>query len=107
MANYLTPKKRARKGLSPLHRFILSLAWKQSGEVLAREVLIEYFGFSPFRNPEWGRRGATVFRKSDIGLARYNSKTVTVCKAFNRLVDRGLAIRIYSGICLRTGRNTG
>ncbi len=106
MANFFTPKKRTRRGLSALQRFILSLGKKQGGEVLARDVLIHYYGFTPFRNPELVKPEGMVFRKSDVGFVRYNSKTVTVCKSFNRIVKRGLAYRIHSGIRLkRSGRS--
>ena len=91
------------KGLSKLQRSILSLAEKQDGEVFARDVLIGFFGFKPFRPifMQWPRPGSLVFRKDDIGRARYNAKTVSVCKSFNRLVRRRLAERIPGGIRLK------
>ncbi len=94
------------KGLGKLQRSILALAEKQDGEVFARDVLIHVFGFRPFRRifMQWPRPGALVFRKADIGSARYNSASVSICKSFNRLVRRRLAERISGGIRL-TGFN--
>lgn len=96
------------KGLSKLQRSILALAEKQGGEVFAREVLISFFGFKPCCSifMRWPRPGSIVFRKDDIGRARYNAKTVSVCKSFNRLVRRRLVERIPGGIRL-TGINKG
>jgi hypothetical protein len=99
MANLYTPKKKSQ-GLSQLQRRILDMANAQGGEVLARDILIDYYGFKPYRNPQELNPGALVFRKSDIGHARYNAATVTVCKALNRLCERGLAKRIRSGISI-------
>jgi hypothetical protein len=105
MAN-LRPVK--YKGLSSLQLCILELATKQDGEVLARDVLIHVFGFKPFRRilMKWPRPGSLVFRRSDIGRARYNSATVSVCKSMNRLARRRLADRIPGGVRL-TGINKG
>jgi hypothetical protein len=105
MANLYTPKKRAN--LSPLQRCILTFGEKNGGTVLARDVLIEYYGFVPNRDPSCLNVGALVFNKSDIGFGRYNSASVAVCKAFNRLVKRGFARKIYSGIELIPGKTVG
>jgi hypothetical protein len=105
MANFFTPKK--RDNLSPLQCCILTLGKKNGGIVLARDVLIEYYGFKPVRDPSCLNAGAIVFRKADIGIGRYNAATVAVCKAFNRLVERGVAIRIFSGIRLKAGMVSG
>jgi hypothetical protein len=96
------------KGLGKLQRSILALAEKQDDEVFARDVLIHVFGFRPFRTifMQWPRPGSLVFRKDDIGRARYNARTVAVCKSFNRLARRGLAERIPGGIRLK-GINKG
>ena len=99
MANFHTPIKSDR--LSELQRCILNLGKKNGGIVVARDVLIEYYGFFPIRDPSCLKNGAPVFNKSDIGFGRYNAATVAVCKAFNRLVARGVAIRIFSGIRLK------
>lgn len=93
-------KKRNLKGLSHLQRSIIAIAEKNGGTVLVRDVLIQYFGFKPLRNPDGVRPGATLFSKRDIGYKMYNARTVSVCKAFSRLVGRGLAMRILSGINL-------
>jgi hypothetical protein len=105
MANFFTPKK--RDNLSPLQCCILTLGKKNGGIVLARDVLIEYYGFVPNRDPSCLNAGAIVFNKSDIGFGRYNSASVAVCKAFNRLVKRGVARKIYSGIQLIPGKVVG
>jgi len=107
MANFLAPKKRNQKGLSSLQKNILSLAREQGGEVHARDVLISYYGFSPYRNPEGVRQGCFVFRKPEIGFSRYNAKTVAVCKSFNRLINRGLAWKIHGGIRLKWSTRKG
>ncbi len=107
MANFWTPKKRNQKGLSSLQKNILSLAREQGGEVHARDVLISYYGFRPYRNPEGVRQGCFVFSKSEIGFNRYNAKTVAVCKAFNRLINRGLAWKIHGGIRLKGSTRQG
>jgi hypothetical protein len=102
MANFYRPKKDAAlKGLSFLQKDILSLAKEQGGEVLARDVLIAHYKFKACCNPKTTRQGCLVFGKAQIGFARYNACTVAVCKAFNRLIERGLAIKIRSGIRLR------
>jgi len=107
MANFLTPKKRNQKGLSSLQKNILSLAREQGGEVHARDVLISYYRFRPYRNPEGVRQGCIVFRKPEIGFNRYNAKTVAVCKSFNRLINRGLARKIHGGIRLKGSTRKG
>gem|GEM_PF-1762694 len=107
MANSFTLKKRGKKGLSSLQKSILSLAREQGGEVLTRDVLISYYKFRPYRNPEGSRQGCFVFRKVEIGFNRYNAKTVAVCKSFNRLINRGLACKIYGGIRLKLSARKG
>lgn len=96
MANS-TPHERS-DNISRLQHCILSLARKNEGIVLARDVLVEYYAFNPFRDPSSPGVGAVVFRKADIGVNRYNAASVAVCKAFNRLVQRGMATKIFSGI---------
>jgi len=107
MANFYTPKKRNQKGLSSLQKNILSLAREQGGEVHARDVLISHYEFQPYRNPEGVNQGCFVFRKPEIGFSRYNAKTVAVCKSFNRLINRGLAVKIYGGIRLKWSTRNG
>jgi hypothetical protein len=98
------PKMANRKGLSQLQRSILVLAKEQGGEVLAREVLIKVYNFRPIRNPGTVRQGKLVFKKAEIGYARYNAATVAVFKAFNRLINRGFAWRIHGGIRMKWSR---
>jgi hypothetical protein len=101
MANFYIPKK---SGLSQLQKSIFSLARKQGGTVLIRDVLIAYYGFKPIRNPFKLKPGAIVFNKTNIGIDRYNSASVAVCKAFNRLVRRGMGVRILNGIRISLDR---
>ena len=98
MANFPTPIKRGN--LSQLQHCIIGLGKQNGGTVLARDVLMEYYGFQPVNNPSLQRTGAIVFDKTDIGFDRYNAASVAVCKAFNRLVKKGMATRIFSGIRL-------
>lgn len=105
MKNNSTPKKRANhKGLSKLQKTILKLAKHQGGEVLAREVLVEVYGFRPIRSIYSVRQGILIFNKAEIGYARYNAATVALCKSFNRLINRGFAWKIHGGIRLKWTR---
>jgi len=104
----MTKLSRTKKeGLSNLQKFILSLANKQGGIVLARDVLIHHYGFTPSCNPSAVRAGGIVFDKATIGHRRYRSASTAVCKPFNRLVDRELAVRILSGIRVDAGGFNG
>jgi len=98
------PKKANRKGLSQLQKCILSLASEKGGQVLARDVLIRVYSFRPLRNPGALRQGKLIFNKAEIGYERYNSATVSVCKAFNRLISRGFAWKIHGGIKIKWSR---
>lgn len=102
MAKYFGPKK-GDHGLSQLQKHIIALGKKNDGVVSVRDVLVVYYGFKPHRSLEGLRASAIVFRKKNIGTSRYNSANVAVCKAFNRLCDRGMAIRIHGGIKLKNG----
>jgi hypothetical protein len=66
MANFYTPKK--RDNLSPLQCCILTLGKKNGGIVLARDVLIEYYGFKPVRDPSCLNAGAIVFKNQISAL---------------------------------------
>jgi hypothetical protein len=96
------------KGLSELQKSILRMAYQNrrggygSGDVKNREVLIEVYRF-PFHSPSADTSSGTpqIFKRQEIGISRYRSASVSVAKAFNRLVKRGLAIRKYNhGIIL-------
>ncbi len=100
----VNPEKR---NLSQLQHCILSLGRKNGGTVLARDVLIEYYGFKPIRDPSCLKAGGIVFSKKDIGPDQYNAASVAVCKAFNRLIKRGKASKILSGIRLKAGKVVG
>ena len=98
MVNFFSPKKADWKRLGTLQKFILGLAREQDGIVLARDVLIKFYEFIPIHSTD-SPGGCMVFNKSHI--PGYNAATVAVCKAFNRLVKRGLARRTYGGIRLK------
>ena len=94
------------KGLSDIQRSILKMAYRDRGEgsgfVKNGGVLIEVYGF-PFHSPSVNTTSGSpqIFRRQEIGISRYRSGSVSVVKAFNRLVKRGLAIRKYNhGIIL-------
>lgn len=84
------------RGLGPIQRAILRIGFKRfaSGQddavVLARDIKITCYGFPPIRPIESARRNATMFRKADIGLRRYNIVSVTISESFKRMVRRGL-----------------
>ena len=90
------------RGLSELQKNILQLACTNGGSVLARDVLAEVYGFPATVNNIRGKRARTlVFSRKAIGEKRYQSASVSVAKAFNRLAARGLAHRKYNeGIIL-------
>ena len=96
--NAMEEQRANRKGLSRLQKFILDLAREQQGKVLARDVLMKFYGFVPRRSTIGLRGGCMVFNKSNI--AGYNAATVAVCKAFNRLARRGLVSRTIGGVRL-------
>jgi hypothetical protein len=86
------------KGLSELQKSILKMAFRDRGEgsgfVKNGGVLIEVYGF-PFHSPSVNTTSGSpqIFRRQEIGISRYRSGSVSVVKAFNRLVNRGLAVR--------------
>ena len=88
------------KGLSELQKSILKMAYRnrgqrcECGDVKNRDVLIEVYKF-PFHSPSADTSSGTpqIFKRQEIGICRYRSASVSVVKAFNRLVNRGLAIR--------------
>ena len=64
---------------------------------MARDVLAEVYGFpTTVTNIRGKRAGALVFSRKAIGEKRYQSASVSVAKAFNRLAARGLARREYN-----------
>lgn len=79
--------------LSRLQKTILALGLENvEGYVTAAAVKSRHYGF-PLR-----RRGRTFFfDRSEIGHARYNVVAVTIANSFNRLAQRGLAVRLYTG----------
>jgi hypothetical protein len=96
------------RGLSELQKTILKMAYRNrhrrhgSGDVRNREVLIEFYKFS-FHSPSVNTTSGSpqIFYRTEIGINRYRSASVSVAKAFNRLDRRGLAIRKYNhGIIL-------
>jgi len=85
------------RGLSELQKNILQLAYTKQGNILAKNVLAEVYGFPTVTDI----RSKMVFSRKVIGEKRYQSASVSVAKAFNRLAARGLARRKYNeGITL-------
>ena len=101
------------KGLSELQKFILIMAYRnqdrgyESVYVKNRDVLIEVYKF-PFHSPSANTSSGTpqIFKRQEIGISRYRSASVSVVKAFNRLVNRGLAIRKYNHGIILTDKGT-
>jgi hypothetical protein len=63
---------------------------------------MKFYNF-PFHTlgPWYDSGHAQIFYRAEIGFNRYRSASVSVVKAFNRIVKRGLAIRKYNhGIIL-------
>ena len=90
------------KGLSELQKSILRMAYRDRGNVENKDVLIEFYKF-PEHAPGPSHVSGTpqIFNRREIGISRYRSASVSVVKAFNRLVKRGFAIREYNhGIVL-------
>jgi len=82
------------KRLSNLQRFILCEAYKAAGSMTNQILLETYYGFEPAER--YNRSYKIYFDVGQIGKARYNAASVAVVKAFNRLVARGLARRVYN-----------
>jgi hypothetical protein len=88
------------RGLSELQKAILIIALGNSdgfykfGHVRNYEVLERFYGF-PAHAPKPSHESGSpqIFNRQEIGISRYRSASVSVVKAFNRLVNRGLAIR--------------
>lgn len=72
------------------------MAYRNQGHISARDVLAEVYGFPVTVNLRNVREGALIFDCEAIGINRYQSASVAVCKAFNRLAHRSLADRIYN-----------
>ena len=92
------------KGLSELQKSILKMAYRDRGNVENKDVLIEFYKF-PEHAPGPSHVSGTpqIFNRREIGINRYRSASVSVVKAFNRLVKRGLAVKKYNhGINLTT-----
>ena len=90
------------RGLSELQKNILQLAYTNQGSILARDILAEVYGFpATVSNIKSKEVGALIFSREAIGEKRYQSASVSVARAFNRLAARGLARREYNkGISL-------
>jgi len=90
------------RGLSKLQKSILQLAYRNQGNILARDVLARVYRFPATAGNIRGKKvGALVFNRKVIGERRYQSASVAVARAFNRLAARGLAHREYNhGIIL-------
>ena len=85
------------RGLSELQKKILQMAYTKQDNILAKNVLVEVYGFPTVTDI----RSELVFSRKAIGEKRYQSASVSVAKAFNRLAARGLVRREYNtGITL-------
>lgn len=88
-------EKKVISGLSNLQKQILLIALKDKNRRVEQwQILNRVYGF-PVR---WTGKGIR-FSKADIPHALYNTRTVAVCKAFNRLEKRGLATRRRGVVC--------
>ena len=85
------------RGLSELQKNILQMAYTKQANILAKNVSVDVYGFPTVTDI----RSKMVFSRKAIGKKRYQSASVSVAKAFNRLAARGLAHREYNeGITL-------
>lgn len=85
------------RGLSELQKNILQIAYTKHGNILAKNVLVEVYGFPTVTDI----RSKMVFSRKVIGKKRYQAASTSIAKAFNRLAKRGLAHRKYNeGITL-------
>ena len=96
------------KGLSELQRYILKIAYRNRGGsykfgyIRNYEILMGFYNF-PAHPPKPSHVTGTpqIFNRQEIGINRYKAASVSVVKAFSRLVERGLATRKYNfGIIL-------
>lgn len=83
------------RGLSKLQQAILLLGFLnrakpvgQECQFTRREVLQLYYGWQPCRQSV--RRSSRVFRRDQVGLAKYQAAQVSLTKAIKRLAKRGL-----------------
>ena len=90
------------KGLSKLQKIILKMAYLnqdrgyECGHVKNSDVLIGVYRF-PAHSPSTDSTSGSpkLFNRQEIGISHYRSASVSVVKAFNRLIKRGLATRKY------------
>lgn len=83
---------------SSLQRTILALGLKERGGIVTpTAVKIAYYGFSL-----WRPNSKCCFSRAGEKLkARHNAAGVCIARSFDRLVTRGLALRLYGkGIVL-------
>ncbi len=101
------------KGLSPLQKTILQLAYENQGrqtpqtDVTYSEILVKYFGWELVDNsPSWASMPwyQQSFSKNDIGQAEYGRAMASVSRAVKRLQERGLIEKTHS---LRAGGWSG
>lgn len=88
------------RGLGKLQKAILQIAYRKQKEdcdarVMARDVLIEYYGFPSLVDISTAPIGCPAFSVQWIGRKRYMSASVTVAQCFDRLAARGLVERVY------------
>ncbi|MEN8244280.1 MAG: hypothetical protein ABFS43_05215 [Thermodesulfobacteriota bacterium] len=89
------------KKLSKLQKAILIQAYQnrigkpswltlEPADISNREVLHRVYGFSVQKFDQ-----KLIFDRQEIGFNRYRAASVATAKCFNRLVNRGLAVRHY------------
>ena len=101
------------RGLSELQKRILIMGYQnrgrryKAGNVKNNEVLMEVYRF-PSHPPSADTTSGTpqIFRRNEIGIRKYRSASVSVVKAFNRLVKRGLAVREHNHGIILTAKGT-
>lgn len=80
-----------KKPLSALQRKILNIARTQ--EIVGYpDVLTQVYGFAP------SGRGALKFTNHSHLRKRIHSASAAINKAFNRLSERGLVLRVIGGV---------
>lgn len=96
------------KGLSELQKTILKMAYRNRGGfykfgyVRNYEILMGFYNYPAHPSkPSHVAGTPKIFNRQEIGINRCKAASVSVVKAFSRLVERGLATRKYNfGIIL-------
>jgi DNA-binding MarR family transcriptional regulator len=96
-----SPRIKQLSGFSQLQRRILMLALRnqERGEqvhFIVADAFQEVYGFVPARQQARGALCKQRFRVKEIGPQRYASAKVAVHKSLQRLMDRGLLVRLVN-----------